>query len=207
MLSLVLSVALAAAAPTLLSAPVQAAEPGPRRSPPVTWRIDVTHSELTFRVRHLVSRVRGTFRDWSGTITADTADLTAGSVRVEIRAGSIFTDNERRDAHLRSPDFFAADSFATIAFVSTRVERTGSDLRVTGNLTIRGVTRSVTLTGTYNGVQSTGQPGGERIGFEFRTRINRLDYGVRWNRAVEAGGMILGDEVDIDITIEAMPRT
>lgn len=204
MLTVLFTAALAALAP--LTIPSASVGPIALPAPPITWRIDATHSELSFRVRHWVSRVRGTFRDWSGTITADTANLGAGSVQVEIRTASIFTDNERRDTHLRSADFFAADSFPTITFTSTRVERSGSDMRVTGNLTIRGVTRTVTLTGAYNGVQAMGQ-GGARIGFEFHTRINRLEYGLRWNRVAEAGGVMLGDDVDIDITIEAVAQT
>jgi polyisoprenoid-binding protein YceI len=203
MLTVLFAAALAAIVPATV--PPGALARAVRPALPVTWRIDATHSELSFRIRHWVSRVRGTFRDWSGTIAADTANLGAGSVQVEIRTASIFTDNERRDTHLRSPDFFAADSFPTITFTSTRVERSGSDLRVTGSLTIRGVTRTVTLTGTYNGVQPMGQ-GGARIGFEFQTRINRLDYGVRWNRAAEVGGVMLGDDVDIVITIEAVAQ-
>ena len=202
MRAVLVAAALTAAAPTA-PRPASAGR-DVRPVPPATWRIDLAHSELSFRIRHLVSRVRGTFREWSGTITADTANLAAGSVEVTIRTASIFTDNERRDAHLRTGDFFAADSFPTITFTSTGVERTGNDLRVTGNLTMRGVTRPVTLTGTYNGVQDMGSQGGARMGVELRARINRLDYKVRWNRAAEGGGVILGDDVEIDITVAAV---
>lgn len=201
MLAMLFAAALAAA-PLPPAAP--AARPDPRPAAPTTWRIDVAHSELTFRIRHLVSRVRGSFRDWSGTITADTASLRTGSVQVTIQTASIFTNNERRDTHLRSGDFFAADSFPTITFTSTRVEQTGSELRVIGNLTMRGVTRPVTLTGSFTGVQPGGQSGPPRAGFEFRARINRMDYGVRWNRVAEGGGVVLGDDVEIDITVAAI---
>lgn len=171
--------------------------------PPATWRIDVTHSELTFRIRHLVSRVRGTFRQWAGTITADSANWDHGSVQVTIQTASIFTDNERRDNHLRSPDFFAADSFPTITYQSIRVTRSGNDLRIEGNLTLRGVTRPVVLSGQFTGVMPTAQ-GGSRAGFQATTRINRLDFGVAYNRVVEGGGVLLGDDVDIEIAIEAI---
>lgn len=171
--------------------------------PPATWRIDVTHSELTFRIRHLVSRVRGTFRQWAGTITADSARWEDGTVQVTIRAASIFTDNERRDTHLRSPDFFAADSFPTITYQSTRVTRSGNDLRIEGNLTLRGITRPVVLSGQLTGVMPTAQ-GGSRAGFQVTTRINRLDFGVAYNRVVEGGGVLLGDDVDIEIAVEAI---
>ncbi|MEK7668366.1 MAG: YceI family protein [Gemmatimonadota bacterium] len=171
--------------------------------PPATWRIDVTHSELTFRIRHLVSRVRGTFRQWSGSITADSANWDNGAVQVTIQTASIFTDNERRDNHLRSPDFFAADSFPTITFQSTRVSRSGDDLRIEGTLTMRGVSRPVVLTGSFTGFTRSAE-GEVRVGFAARTRVNRLDYGVQWNRAVEGGGVLLGDDVDIEIAVEAI---
>jgi polyisoprenoid-binding protein YceI len=168
-----------------------------------TWRIDPTHSELTFRIRHYVTRVRGTFAKWSGTVLADPANLAGGSVDVLIDAKSIDTNQEMRDNDLRSNNFFATDSFPNLSFKSTKVETSGKDLRVYGDLTIRGITRPVVLTGSYSGLAKDAQ-GRERIGFEASTRINRLDYKVTWNRAIEGGGLMLGDDVDIDITIEAV---
>lgn len=169
-----------------------------------TWRIDKTHSEMTFRIRHLVSRVRGTFRDWEGTITADPADWAGGSVEVTIQAASIFTDNERRDTHLRSADFFDAETYPTLTFRSTKVEMDGEDLRLHGDLTIRGVSKPVVLEGEYLGLI----PGerGDRIGFEVRTTIDRMDFGVSWNRAAEGGGVVLGDDVDIAIVVAAVKQ-
>jgi len=163
------------------------------------WRIDVAHSELTFRIRHLVSRVNGTFRDWSGTVTGDPADWSKeGSVEVTIQTASIDTRSERRDAHLRTPDFFDAAAHPTITFRSRAVRVEGSDLTIDGDLTMRGVTRPVTLTGEVTAVSGT------RAGFSARTKINRLDFGVSYNRGVEGGGVLLGDEVTIDIAIEAV---
>ncbi|HYH79626.1 MAG TPA: YceI family protein [Longimicrobium sp.] len=178
-----------------------AAAPAPA-APPVTWQIDVTHSELTFRIRHLVSRVNGTFGQWMGSIVADPANLAGGSVNVEIQTASIDTRSERRDTHLRSADFFDAPNHPTITFRSTRIQaqRDGA-LKIHGNLTIRGVTKAVVLDGRM--LEVAGTPGRRRIGFEATTRINRMDYNVTWNRAAEGGGAVLGDDVDITIAVEA----
>jgi polyisoprenoid-binding protein YceI len=170
---------------------------------PTAWRIDKTHSELTFQIRHFMSRVRGTFRDWKGTISLpDPSKWETAGINVEINTASVFTDNDRRDADLRSSNFFAADSFATMTFKSTRIERNGDGAKIYGDLTIRGVTKSVVLDGHFLGLQSNAN-GAQRLGFEASTTVNRLDYGVKWNRAVEGGGMMLGDEGKIDIAIEA----
>jgi polyisoprenoid-binding protein YceI len=192
-----LAAAAAAAQAPRIQAPVSAAAP-------VRWQIDATHSELTFRIRHLVSRVRGQFNTWSGTITADPAGLAGGSVSVDIQTASIDTNNERRDTHLRSADFFDAENHPTITFRSTRVEANGRDLRVHGDLTIRGVTKAVVLEGQM--LEVGGTAGRRRIGFEAETQIDRMDYGVAWNRAAEGGGAVLGDEVTISIAIEAVEQ-
>jgi polyisoprenoid-binding protein YceI len=175
----------------------------PRGRPaPSVWVIDNTHSGVGFQIRHFVSKVRGKFKDVKGTITADEKDWQNGTVEVEIATASLSTDNDRRDAHLRSSDFFAADSFPTIRFKSTRIERTGDKAKVFGDLTIRGVTKPVVLDGALTGVMKSAQ--GDRVGFEAATTVNRLDYGVKWNRAAEGGGAMLGDEVKIEINIEAV---
>jgi len=171
----------------------------------VTWQVDVTHSELTFRIRHLVSRVSGTFGSWKGTIVADPANLAGGSVDVEIQTTSIDTRNERRDTHLRSADFFDAPNHPTITFRSTRVQAgRGGALKIYGNLTIRGTTKPVVLEGWM--LQVAGTPGHRRIGFEASTTIDRMDYGVTWNRAAEGGGLTLGDDVEISIAVEAVEQ-
>lgn len=192
--------ALVAAALTL------AATPSPARSvAPVTYRIDVSHSRLVFKIRHIVSKVEGRFDKWGGSITTEPTDFSKGAVDVTIEAASINTNNASRDADLRSGNFFLADSFPTLTFKSTRVEQSGSAIKVFGNLTIRGVTKAVVLEGEFLGRQGNGP--GERIGFEASTKINRLDYGVMWNRVLEGGGMTLGDEVTIEMTIAAVrPR-
>jgi len=185
--------------------------PAPQAAPsqPVdtaTWRIDKSHSELTFSIRHLLGRVRGTFRDWSGTITAaDPTRWEDASIEVAIQTASIFTDNDRRDADLRSSNFFAADSFPVIGFRSTRIERTGDAARIHGSLTMRGVTRTIVLEGRFLGLSRLPN-NSDRVGFEATTTINRLDYGVTWNRMVEGAGMTLGDDVRIEMTIQATRR-
>lgn len=180
--------------------------PGTLRAQPEpdipVWRIDRTHSELTFRIRHLVSRVSGSFTEWAGTIVADPANLAGGSVEVTIQAASITTQHPRRDADLRSDNFFEVDRFPTITFKSTRVEVSGSDIKLYGNLTIRGVTRPIVLEGEYLG--KTGAAMQERLGFEASVKLDRTDYGVVWNRAVEGGGSLLGDEVTISIAVAAI---
>ena len=169
------------------------------------WAIDKAHSEMTFNIRHIVSRVRGTFREWEGSIAIPNPNHwdQGSSVDVTIKTASIFTDNERRDAHLRTGDFFLADSFPTITFKSTKIERDGDKAKIHGNLTIRGVTKPVVLEGEFLGAQGDQL---QRIGFEASTKINRLDYGVAWNRALEGGGVTLGDEVTIELSIAAIRR-
>lgn len=182
---------------------LQSAAPSEAVAQAATWQIDATHSELSFRIRHYLTRVRGTFSKWSGSVTADPKALNQGSVAVTIDAKSIDTNDERRDNHLRSPDFFATDSFPTLSFKSSKVEVKGESIKVYGDLTMRGITKPVVLEGTYNGVAKDAQ-GKERIGFEATTKINRLDHKVTWNRALEGGGAMLGDEVEISIQIEAV---
>jgi polyisoprenoid-binding protein YceI len=181
-----------------VAAPARAQAP----AAPVTWTIDKTHSNVQFQIRHFVSKVRGTFKDWKGTVVADPDAWQNGSIDVQIATASIFTDNERRDKHLSSNDFFAADSFPAITFKSTRIERKGNEAKIYGDLTIRGVTKPVVLDGSFSGLMKSAQ--GDRVGFEASTTVNRMDYGVKWNRAAEGGGAMLGDEVKIEINIEAV---
>jgi polyisoprenoid-binding protein YceI len=169
-----------------------------------TWAIDPSHSEVGFAVKHMmVSSTKGRFAEFDGTIALDEADVTRSRVDVEIAVASINTRDEKRDAHLRSADFFDADTFPTISFRSTRVEPAGPDrLRVNGDLTIRGVTRPVVLDVEVNGRGSTPW-GGEVIGYEASTRISRKDFGLTWNVALETGGVLVGDEVKISLDVEA----
>lgn len=195
-----ISVLSAVLATSLLGAPPV---PDTLAAKPVTWTIDVNHSELVFRIRHLVSRVHGTFREWEGTISADPANWDAGQVEITIQTASIDTRNERRDNHLRSTDFFDAATFPTITFKSSGVKVEGKAVTLNGDLTIRGTTKPITLTGEYLGTTGEG-PRKQRVGFQVTTTINRLDYGVSWNRAAEGGGVVLGDEVQIEVTVAAV---
>lgn len=170
----------------------------------ISWRIDPGHSEVSFRIRHFVSRVRGRFDQWQGAIVADPADLANGSVEVTIQAASINTAHERRDNDLRSANFFLVDSFPTITFKSRKVEVRDSTLRITGDLTIKNVTREVVLDGEYLGSSGRPEPRRQRLGFTAATRIDRTEFGIVWNRAVEGGGVMLGDEVEVEISIEAI---
>ena len=188
-----------------LLVPTLAAHVASRPTPiaAAVWNIDKGHSSVNFQIRHFVSKVRGSFTDFKGTITADPESWESAQIDVVINTPSITTNNDRRDADLRSPNFFAVDTFPTITFKSTRIERKGDDAKVYGTLTIRGVTKDVVLDGHFNGIQKSSQ-GGDRVGFDASTTINRLDYGVKWNRAVEGGGVMLGDEVKIEINVEAV---
>lgn len=190
----------------LLTPPTPSAprpRPAPRPDAPAVWQIDPTHSELSFRIRHLVGRVRGTFNDWDGSITGDPADWNGGTVEVHIRTASIDTGNENRDNDLRSDRFFGAEQFPQISFRSRSAEFHGDEGTITGDLTVRDVTRPVVLKAHYLGL-APGKEGRDRIGFEATTTIDRMDYGVKYNRVVEGGGLLLGDEVDLAFTIEAI---
>ncbi|HMU62207.1 MAG TPA: YceI family protein [Gemmatimonadales bacterium] len=194
----------AAALGIVLLAPVGLAAQAPEAPPLPTWNIDVAHSEVTFRIRHFMSRVSGTFTDWSGTIQGDPANWSSGTVAVIINVASIDTRNDRRDADLRSGRFFAVDSFPTITFVGRTVAQVGDSLTITGDLTMRGVTKPVTLKGAVLGVMPGERP---RAGFEVTTTLNRLEYGVVYNRVLEGGGTMLGDDVEVRINVEALRQT
>ena len=184
--------------------PALAQNPAPAAAPAASnvWRIDRGHSELTFSIRHMVSRVRGQFNSWSGTITGDLNDWENAVVNVSVDAASIDTNHERRDADLRGKDHFEIETYPTITFRSTKIERDGDRLRMTGDLTMRGVTKPVVVEGQLTGTAEEG--GHTRVGFEASTTINRKDFGFVWNRAVEAGGWLIGDEVRIDISVAAV---
>lgn len=196
--------ALVAAQSTLPAQLAQASKAATAVRAPSTWKIDPTHSELSFSIRHLVSRVRGQFDAWTGTIVGDPNDWNTSSVEVVAQASTINTNNERRDADLRSENHFDAEANPTITFKSTKVTRyAGDSVMVAGNLTMRGITRPVVLRGRLSGM--TGSPGKRRAGFEAETTINRKDFNMTWNRVVE-GTSMLGDEVRIDISVAAVEQ-
>ena len=167
-----------------------------------TFNIDKGHSELTFRIRHFMSRVSGTFTDWKGTVSGDPASWTGGSTEIVIQTTSIDTRLEKRDNHLRSVDFFDAATYPQITFRSTSVVVAGEAVTLKGDLTIRGVTKPVVLTGEYLG--TAGEAARQRVGFHVTGKINRIDFGVAWNKVLETGGVMLGDDVELDISIEAV---
>ena len=168
-----------------------------------TIAIDKTHSEATFQVRHLVTKVRGRFTDLGGSIAFDEASPEASAVSFTIQAASIDTGTPDRDAHLRSEDFFHVEQYPAITFVSTAIRaRGGNEFDVTGDLTMRGVTKRITLPVSYLGT-ARDPWGKEKIGFETETTINRKDYGLVWNAALETGGFLVGDDVKISVSIQA----
>jgi polyisoprenoid-binding protein YceI len=166
-----------------------------------TWALDPMHSEVTFSVKHLaISKVRGTFERFTATIvTAE--DPTKSTVDASIEIASVNTNQKERDNHLRTNDFFKADEFPNITFVSTNVVLDGDDITVVGDLSLRGVTKSVTLAGEFGGIVTDGY-GQTKAGFTASTKINRHDFGVSWNAALEAGGFTLGDDVTINFELQ-----
>lgn len=170
-----------------------------------TWNIDTAHSGVHFTARHMViTKVRGSFRSWTGTLKLDEEDLTRSSVEVTIDAASIDTRNEMRDGHLRSADFFDVEQFPTLTFRSTRIERDAADAyRMYGLLTIHGVTREVMLEVELQGETRDGD-GNRRLGFSAQTKIDRREFGLTWNQVLEAGGVVVGDQIAISIDVQAI---
>jgi polyisoprenoid-binding protein YceI len=169
------------------------------------WNVDVAHSGVNFSVRHMViSKVRGKFAKFTGRLELDEKDLTQSKVDVRIDASSIDTGVGDRDNHLRSPDFLDVEKFPELTFQSKRIERVADDqYRVVGDLTIHGVTREVSLEVEAGG--RTKDPwGNERVGFNARAHIDRRDYGLVWNKAIDAGGVVVGDKIEIEIDVEGV---
>jgi len=172
-----------------------------------TYKIDNSHSHVGFAVRHLViAKTRGQFDQWTGEIQLDEQDITKSSVKVEIDTASVDTKDEKRDAHLRSADFFDVENFPKLTFVSTKViAKDGKVHQLVGDLTIRGTTLQVTLDVTDEG-RAKDPWGGERAAFTAKTKINRADYGLKWNAALETGGVLVGEQVEINLEIEALAQ-
>ncbi len=167
------------------------------------WKFDPSHSEATFGIRHWFTTVNGRFNTMNGTINFDDKDVTKSSVEANIETASIFTNNERRDNHLKSPDFFDAPTNPAITFKSSKVTKgTGNDFTIDGDLTMHGVTKKVTLAATYLGSMDIGQ-GRIKAGWTAKTKVNRKDYNLTWNRTLDNGQVMLGDDVDIVLNIEA----
>ena len=171
-----------------------------------TYFIDVGHSNVSFSIRHFFSKVPGRFTKYEGAIVYDPQDLAKSSVNVTIDTASIDTDLPDRDKHLKSPDFFDAEKFPKITFASTKVKPAGTGkAQVEGTLTMKGVSKPVTLDIEVLGTGPDGW-GNVRGGFEGKTKVNRHDFGVAWNKVLEGGGTVLGDEVEIVLNVEGLKQ-
>jgi polyisoprenoid-binding protein YceI len=168
-----------------------------------TWSIDPSHSEVGFSVRHLMSKVKGTFADFSGTITTTSADPVDSSVEVTIVSSSISTNNAQRDGHLKSADFFDPSHGGTLAFVSRSIREGGDGYVIAGDLTINGITKPVELAAEFLGV-AVDAYGATRLGAEAHTSIDRKDFNVTFNVPLDGGKLLIGDKVDISLAIEAV---
>jgi polyisoprenoid-binding protein YceI len=171
----------------------------------VKWNIDAAHTGIHFSVRHmLVSKVRGRFAKYTGAITLDEADVTRSTIEVVIDATSIETGVPDRDTHLRSADFFDVEKYPELYFRSTRIEQVDdAHYRVIGDLTIHGVRREVVLDAEYGG-RGKDPWGNERVGFVATTSLDRKEFGLTWNQVLEAGGILVGDRVDIELDVQAV---
>jgi polyisoprenoid-binding protein YceI len=172
------------------------------------YQFDPAHTRIGFAARHaMVTSVRGAFTEFEGTATIDAADPSRSSAKVVLTVAGIGTGNEQRDGHLRSADFFDMENYAEITFVSTGVERVGDEeFRVTGDLTVKDVTKPVTVDLTFNG--SAKDPFGNlRAGFEGTATVNRKDWGLTWNAALETGGILVSDKIKLEFDVSAIKLT
>lgn len=173
----------------------------------MTWQIDSAHSHIYFTARHMmISKVRGQFESFSGSVQYDEENPTRTAVDIEVDINSINTREEQRDTHLKSPDFFDAATYPVMRFKSTAVEKTGEDTaKLHGDLTIRGVTKPVTLDVDYAG-QAKSPWGTISAGFSATSTINRKEWGLNWNQALETGGVLVGDKIQIEIELELVKQ-
>lgn len=180
------------------------ASPGVGTAEVIEYKIDNNHSLIGFNIRHFFTKVPGRFKDYTGTITFDDQDMSKSSVDVTIQTASVDTENERRDNHLRTGDFFLVDSFPAMTFTSTKVvPGPNNGALVYGDLTIRGITKPVTLDAKYLGSMTDSRMGRKIAGFEAFATINRKDFNILWNRILDQGSVMLADEVEIVLQIEA----
>ena len=166
------------------------------------WAVDPSHSHVGFSISHLVvSSVNGRFKDVSGKVGLDEADLTKSTVDLTIKVDSIDTDEPKRDEHLKSPDFFDSKKFPLLTFHATKIVKSGKGYKVTGDLKIKDVTKSVTLDGTLS--KAVTSPWNKQVrGAKFSGTLKRGDFGLKWNKALEAGGVVVGEDVALDIALE-----
>jgi polyisoprenoid-binding protein YceI len=166
------------------------------------YTIDHLHSNIQFKVKHLmISTVTGDFKDYSVNVVADNPDFTDANISFEALVASIATGNEQRDGHLKSDDFFNAEKYPTIHFVSTSVSRDGNDITIQGNLTIRETTKAITLTGVYEGTMVDFY-GNTKVGFEIEGKIKRKEFGLQWDAVTEAGGVVVSDDVKLVLQVQ-----
>ena len=172
-----------------------------------TYKIDPAHSEINFKIKHLmITNVTGSFTKFEGGMESDKDDFTDAKIHFEAETASITTHNEQRDGHLRSAEFFDAEKFPKVTFDSTSFEKKGEDdYTLTGNLTMHGVTKFVTLDAELGGV-TTDPWGQSKVGFEIAGRINRKEFGLEWNTPLETGGVMLGDEVKLQINVQLVKQ-
>lgn len=173
----------------------------------MSWQIDSSHSHINFTARHMmISKVRGSFENFSGTVNFDEENPTNTTVEVEVDLTSISTRDEQRDGHLKSPDFFDVENHPTMKFVSTRVEQIDEhNGRLHGQLTIKGVSKEVVLDVEYAGIAKSPW-GTENAGFSAKGSLNRKDWGLNWNQALETGGVLVGDKINIEIELELVKQ-
>jgi polyisoprenoid-binding protein YceI len=172
-----------------------------------TWNVDRSHSWVGFSVKHMmVTNVRGEFGAFKGTVTTEGDDAATAKIDVTIDTASIDTRDAKRDEHLRSADFFDAANQPTIRFVSTGVEKAGSGLKLKGDLTMRGVTKPVVLDVTEVTQAIADGWGGRRVGVQATTKLNRKEFGVSWNKALDAGGVVVGDEVTVTLDLQLVHK-
>jgi polyisoprenoid-binding protein YceI len=169
-----------------------------------TWNLDAAHSTADFKVKHMmISNVKGSFSGLSGTLKLDETDYTHSTVEASIPVTSIKTGDEGRDGHLKSPDFFEAEKYPTMTFKSVNIDSTGgANYDVTGELTLHGVTKVVTFAVEDVSVPSKDPWGNQRIGLSATTKINRKDFGLVWNSALETGGLLVGEDVTINLEVQ-----
>lgn len=169
-----------------------------------SYKIDNNHSEVGFTVDHLMFfKVTGYFSTFTGTIEADADNKTLSATKASIQTASIDTRNDKRDEHLRSPEFFDVEKYPVMTFISEKIEGSGSNIKVHGTLTLRGISKPVVLTGAFLG-ENTDPWGNVRVGFSAKGKINRKDFGLTWNKALEAGGVTVGDDVELALQIQGV---
>jgi polyisoprenoid-binding protein YceI len=171
-----------------------------------TYKIDPYHSDIAFKVKHMmISTVNGCFQKFDATMESSTEDFSDAKITFECDVDSVYTNISDRDSHLKSPDFFAADEFPKITYTSTSVEKDGDDYIVTGDLTIRGITKPIVLDGSYNG-NDVDMYGNTKHGFELSGKVNRADYGLTFNALSGKGNAMVGDEIKLIVSIQMLEQ-